>query len=222
MRLEAQPSSDEPVEGERVVFQGGEPLLDLRLEDRVRDVRSRGALDVVLQTNARTLTHARAVALRAAGVGALDVSLHGVTAAMHDFHTQAPGSFEETLAGMRAAREAGLVFGVSVVVTRSNFRHLAEIVALVAELGATAVHFVAVAPHGRALTHAAMLVPPPALVADPLAHAVAIASKRALRVVLADRPDPLFAGLGATAPLAAAGAGGPPQEERFQSATSSC
>lgn len=212
--------------GAAVVFQGGEPLLDAELADRVERARKAGARRVVVQTNARLLSVSLAQALRAAGLDAVDVSLHGSTAAMHDHHTQRPGSFDETLAGARAAHAAGIEVGVTTVVTRSNQRHLSEIVELAAKLGAASIHFVGVAPFGRALENADTLVPTAELVAPHLQRAKETASRLTLRVLFGDRSDPLFAGLGrvaeATPTRDACAPAACDRDAPFQSATPSC
>jgi MoaA/NifB/PqqE/SkfB family radical SAM enzyme len=137
--------------GSVVMFIGGEPTLHDTLPTWVERARARAAAEVVVQTNGRRLASpGYAEMLAAAGVTRLDVSLHGSTAPMHDFHSGVAGSFEETTGGLRHACDADLATGVTTVVTRSNFRHLAEIVQLAASLGAQACHFSLVQKYGKA------------------------------------------------------------------------
>jgi MoaA/NifB/PqqE/SkfB family radical SAM enzyme len=154
-------------EGGDVAFVGGEPTLFDELPGWVTQARAHGAAEVLVQTNGRRLGDASYVArLKAAGVTRLDVSLHGATAPMHDFHTAMPGSFEESTLGIRTASAGGLGVGVTTVVTRANFRHLQEIVRLAAALGARAVHLAVTRPLGSAAAVARMAAP-----AEPAARA---------------------------------------------------
>lgn len=192
--------------GEVVAFLGGEPTLAADLPAWIRAAAARGAARVVVQTNGRRLAYrayARALA-EASPRLALDVSLHGATAAMHDYHTGVPGSFAQTVQGLRHARAERLPFGVTTVVTRSSFRHLAEIVRVAHAAGAAAVHLAPVEPFGHAARTASRLVPAPEMVLPHLGRAVAEAQRLGLAVQIGDRvvSDPtgaaagLFAGLG--------------------------
>src|SRR5262245_8508013 len=99
-------------DGESVAFVGGEPTLDDRLLPWVAAAVRRGASLIIVQTNGRRLAYpayARALAEAASvepprGALRLDVSLHGSTEAMHDYHTQVSGSFRQTLTGITNAR----------------------------------------------------------------------------------------------------------------------
>jgi hypothetical protein len=78
---------------------------------------------VGVQTNGRHLAE-RAAELAKAGLTDVHVSLHGPTAAVHDYHTGVQGSFAALLAGVAAARAERLPVAATTVVTRSNFREL--------------------------------------------------------------------------------------------------
>ncbi|MEM9463030.1 MAG: radical SAM protein [Myxococcota bacterium] len=84
-----------------LVLSGGEPTLDPRLADYVRRGKARGVRAVELQTNATRLGDPeRCRELARAGVDTVFVSLHGATAAVSDRVTDAPKTFELTLAGL--------------------------------------------------------------------------------------------------------------------------
>lgn len=190
-------------EGEIVAFLGGEPTIFDALPGWIRAASERGASRVIVQTNGRRLAYkAFARALREASSRlALDVSLHGSTAAMHEYHTGAPGSFAQTIQGLRHARAERVPFGVTTVVTRSSFRHLVEIARLAHAAGAAAIHFAPAEPLGRASRDRARIVPASEMVAPHLKAAVAEAQRLRLGVMVGDRPSgplaaELFAGLG--------------------------
>jgi hypothetical protein len=92
-------------------------------------------------------------------------------------------------------------FGVTVVITRSSFRHLAEIARVSHASGAMAIHFATALPFGRAARDRARVIPATDMVAPYLSRAVAEARRLGMAVAIRDRavtPDAaeLFAGLG--------------------------
>src|SRR5215472_15658774 len=94
---------------DEVTFVGGEPTLDPRLAERVAAARALGFRRVGLQTNGRKLADRTFTAgLARGGLTDVHLSIHGAEAAVHDYHTGVPGSFDECLAGLAAARSEGL------------------------------------------------------------------------------------------------------------------
>lgn len=115
-----------------LAFSGGEALVHPSLLDFVRHARSRG-LVVTLKTNGLLLVEMSA-ALAAAGAGKVEVSLYGAQASTHDAFVQVPGSFERTVAGIRAARAAGLEARISFVLSRRNAEEVPEMLELAKSL----------------------------------------------------------------------------------------
>lgn len=169
--------------GETLAFVGGEPTLHDDLPSLVRRAK-RKAGRVVLQTNARRLAYpSYAESLAQAGVDAIDVSLHGSTEAMHDYHTSVVGSFRQTLRGAANGASVGMNVVMTCVVTRSNFRHLAEVVAVAQAIGAKAVRFQAPRFSGRALSARDRIVAHTDLVVPYLKRAVVAGRAHGLDVV---------------------------------------
>jgi MoaA/NifB/PqqE/SkfB family radical SAM enzyme len=155
-----------------LVLVGGEPTLRDDLPALVREAKQRGVTRVVLRTNARRLAYASyAKELAMAGVDGLEVGLHGSSAAMHDYHTNVPGSFAQTIRGVSHAVEAGMRVAVSCVVTRSNFRHLAELVQRGKTLGVAVVRFRSPDLTGRTAVARERIVAHPELVVPHLRRA---------------------------------------------------
>ncbi len=192
------------IEPGHVVFvQGGEPTIVDDLPAVIRALDARGARRIVVQTNGRRLAYrAFARALREASSKlSLDVSLHGSTAPMHDYHTQTPGSFKQTALGIRAAFAEGIEVSTTTVITRSNYRHLVEIVQLARGLNARATHLAKALPLGRAARASDRIVAPDELVRPYLARALAEASRLGLGWLAGERASHAevrerFAGLG--------------------------
>lgn len=188
--------------GEIVAFVGGEPTLHEALLDWAQAAKEAGARAVLVQTNGRRLAYSSyATALAEAGIDALDISLQGSNAAMHDYHTSVPGSFSQTLTGIANAQKLRLPVGVTTVVTRSNFRHLPEIVRTAHSRGANAIHFSLVAPIGRAEKARDRLRPPLPLVQPHLISALSLARSLGLETLAhphasSEKVRDRFAGLG--------------------------
>ena len=133
-----------------VSFTGGEPLLRDDLEELIA-AAVRLHLRVNLITNATLLAgNNRAAALRAAGLHSAQVSLEGPSADVHDGLTGAAGSFDRTLAGLDALREAGIHTHTNTTINAANADHLDDLVHLVAARGLTRLSMNMVIPTGSA------------------------------------------------------------------------
>lgn len=107
--------------GDDINLSGGEPTLLPNLEDWVALAREKGAGTIEIQTNATRIDTARARSLKDAGADLLFVSLHGSCAEVSDLVTNAPGTFEHTIAGLDAARECELRLRVNFVFCETNY-----------------------------------------------------------------------------------------------------
>src|SRR5262245_37911230 len=133
---------------------GGEPTTHPRLTDAIRLARSIGYRSVNLTTNGRLLRDAAlAQQLVESGITHLLISLHGATAEIHDAATDAPGSVEQTLAGIdnaMALRPAELETGMNVTIVRGNVDHLMPLTALAIAKRFSKINFQFTTPFGRA------------------------------------------------------------------------
>jgi len=96
----------------KVRLTGGEPLLRRGLVDLVRQISALRTLageplDLALTTNGHLLDEL-AAPLKAAGLNRVTVSMDAVDAPTFERITRVPGSYQAVLAGVRAARAAGL------------------------------------------------------------------------------------------------------------------
>ncbi|MFZ0272156.1 MAG: GTP 3',8-cyclase MoaA [Acidobacteriaceae bacterium] len=97
---------------EKIRLTGGEPLLRRGLTDLVRELSRLRTLDgtpldIALTTNGHLLEE-MAEPLRDAGLNRITVSMDAVDAEKFVRITRVPGSYERVLAGIRAAKKAGL------------------------------------------------------------------------------------------------------------------
>ena len=117
-----------------LILTGGEPLLRADVFDLAR-AGCRAGLRVLLATNGLPLSRGRAAEALASGVARISVSLDGATAPSHD-RLRGDGAFDGALAGIGAARAAGLPVQVGTTVMRANLAELAATNELAARLGA--------------------------------------------------------------------------------------
>lgn len=137
--------------GAMLVLTGGEPLLRRDLDDIVEHAAHAGLMPVV-GTNGMLLDAARARRLRAAGAVGAGISIDGTTAEFHDRLRGQDGAWEGAVAGMRAARAAGLGVLMQTTLFAENRGQLAGFADLAAEVGAMALNFFFLVCTGRGVT----------------------------------------------------------------------
>ena len=91
-----------------VSFTGGEPTLRDDLPELIRFARHDLGMRVNLITNGSLIDTALAQVLVEAGLNSAQVSLESPLATIHDQLTQVPGSWETSLRGLSALRDAGI------------------------------------------------------------------------------------------------------------------
>ncbi len=145
-----------------VGFVGGEPLAasddPAALEQWVAAARGCGFEAIGVQTHGRA-SAMRWSALVDAGVTDVQLSLHGARVDVHDYHTDVDGSFVAAVATAELLRRRGVTVVVRTVLTRSNFRVLAELPAVLARLGVAAWRITVPHATGRARTGFDHVVP---------------------------------------------------------------
>jgi len=116
-----------------LILSGGEPLLrpDLyRIAARAREI----GFHLSLSSNGTILDAGHARRLAEAGFDYVGVSLDGLPAT-HDRFRRSDGAFARALAGLHAARVAGLRVGVRMTLTEENAAQLPDVVALTERQG---------------------------------------------------------------------------------------
>lgn len=117
-----------------VVFTGGEPTLRDDLPDLVAYAEESG-LVTGLNTNGRRLAdRAYTERLRQAGLDHVQITVESADPSLHNALTRSD-AFEETLAGLRAARDAGLYTLTNTTLTKVNASGIEALVDLVAAEG---------------------------------------------------------------------------------------
>jgi radical SAM protein with 4Fe4S-binding SPASM domain len=132
-------------------IEGGEPLVRPDMMSMVELAAPR--FFIMLRTNATLATPPVAARLAQANLGIALVDLWGARAETHDALTGVEGSFQRSLAGIRALLAAGIETQMLLVLTRVNHRELADYLALAHDLGVSTVGILRLYPLGRAKAH---------------------------------------------------------------------
>ncbi len=160
---------------EGVVFTGGEPTLRPELPALLARARELDYRPIQVQTNGRMFASRRyAEELLAAGASEFSPALHGHLPALHDHLTRAPGSFAQTVAGIRNLRALGARVITNSVVVRANHRTLPELARLLIALDVAQLQFALVHPVGAVSRAFASLVPRMELLSRPLRSALRV------------------------------------------------
>ena len=99
---------------------GGEPLTRPHFLSLVQTLRAIPGLETLSVTTNGTLLAGQATKLAHAGISRINISLDAADEAACDALTGVPGSFRQTLAGIRAAKEAGLLVKLNAVLLPST------------------------------------------------------------------------------------------------------
>ena len=137
--------------GDELVLTGGEISLRRDLGLLIRRARALGYREVQLQSNGRRFAVAAfCEEMIAAGVTEFGPSLHGARPETHEALTRAPGSWRQTVQGIRNLRARGQRVITNSVVTRSNLEELPELARLLVALGVSQYQLAMVHPLGTA------------------------------------------------------------------------
>ena len=131
-----------------LVFSGGEPLLRKDLFGLMAECRKRG-IEIGMRSNGTMVNAKIAHRLAELELAVAGISLDGDTEESHDA-IRGRGSFQKTLAGVKALLDVGIRVNIEVVLSRSNAEASLQFVQLAETWGVTEVNFSAIAPQGRA------------------------------------------------------------------------
>lgn len=169
---------------DELVLTGGEPTARPDIVRLVAAARAMGYRLVQVQTNGRMLAYGKLVdELIRAGATEFSPALHGASSEVHDSLTRAPGSFEQTVRGIRNVRERGMPVVTNSVVVKANLGQLPELVELLGSLGVQQSQLAFVHPVGTAFELFDEVVPRLADVVEPVRASVRAAKRHSMRLV---------------------------------------
>jgi MoaA/NifB/PqqE/SkfB family radical SAM enzyme len=149
-----------------VVFTGGECSIRKDIFELIAFARRLGYEKIQIQTNGRMFSYME-LCRRAIEAGAteFEIAIHGHIAQLHDYLTSGEGSFYQTVQAIKNLRELGMPVFTNTVITKPNYRHLAQIAQLLVELGVSQFQFAFVHPMGQAKDNFDSVVPRMSMVA---------------------------------------------------------
>lgn len=131
-----------------VVLTGGEPLVRPDILELVQHASSLG-LQVAIATNGTLIDTEMARRLRKAGVCDVAIGLDAATPELHDFIRNVSGTFDRTMRGIHACREAGMCLQINVTVMKHNYEEIPRLLDLADGLDAEIVLLYQLVPQGR-------------------------------------------------------------------------
>jgi AdoMet-dependent heme synthase len=142
-----------------IILTGGEPMLRPDIY-HIAEYGTGLGLRMVMAPCGTLLTEDSCAKLKAAGIRRISLSIDGATAPAHDSFRRVDGAFDSVIAGIAAARKAGLEFQINTTVTKLNIHELPAIFDLVVKLGAVSFHPFLLVPTGRGKELADQEIPP--------------------------------------------------------------
>ncbi len=147
-----------------VVFTGGEPTVHPDFLHLVGYARELDYKSIQIQTNGRMFGYKKFCldAIRIGGGSAViefSPSLHGHKAELHDYLTCAPGSFDQTVQGIKNLKALGQRVITNSVINSANYRHLPDLAKLLVKLGVDQFQFAFVHIVGTARENKKWIVP---------------------------------------------------------------
>ncbi len=132
-----------------LTFSGGEPLLRRDLYDAIERANDSGML-CTIASNGTLMTPEVAKKLAKAGIRRVEIGLDGASAEIHDFLRNKPGSFKETIQGIKNCAVIGFdELATTMTLHSKNINELEETMNLAEKLGATRFYLNRLIPAGR-------------------------------------------------------------------------
>jgi len=143
-----------------VVFTGGEPTIHPNFLDLVRLAKKLNFQTIQVQSNGRLFAYKEfCQEMIKAGANEFSPALHGHTEDLHDYLTTVPGSFNQTVQGIKNLKIFGQRVIANTVITKSNYRHLPEIARLLVFLNVDQYQFAFIHIAGTAWENRNSIVP---------------------------------------------------------------
>jgi MoaA/NifB/PqqE/SkfB family radical SAM enzyme len=119
----------------KIVLTGGEPALHPDILKIIKLAKDSGFQNIQIQSNGRMFAYLSfCIKAIKAGANEFALSLHGHKSHLHDYLTDAPGSFDQTVQGIKNLKKLGQEAILNTVITEYNYRFLPDIARLLVGL----------------------------------------------------------------------------------------
>jgi pyruvate-formate lyase-activating enzyme len=143
-----------------LVLTGGEPTVQPHFLAALRLAARLGYRSIQIQTNGRLFAYEKLChATIEAGATEFSPALHAATADVHDRLTRAPGSWEQSVAGIRNLVRLGQTVLTNTVITSLGYRQTPQLARLLVSLGVQQMQLAFVHIVGTAADNSHWLVP---------------------------------------------------------------
>ena len=180
---------------DRVIFTGGEPTIRKDILNLVRYAKRLGFDVIQIQTNGRMFYYKKfCEQMIEAGANEFALALHGPTPEVHDFLTRAPGSFKQTVMGIKNLKSLGQKVIMNSVVTKPNYRFTPDTARLFVALKVDQFQFAFVHATGNAKVYFDSMMPRMSLAVPYLKKALQIGIDAGIPVMVEAVPFCLLKG----------------------------
>ncbi|MFW6025553.1 MAG: radical SAM protein [Candidatus Woesearchaeota archaeon] len=125
-----------------VVFTGGEFTIRKDSIELVKYAKKLGYEVIQIQTNGRRFSNMKYLKeMFSAGANEFSPALHGHTPQVHDYLTRSPGSWSQTVKGIKNVKKLGGRVVANSVLVKPNYRYLPQMAELFVSLGADQFQF---------------------------------------------------------------------------------
>lgn len=178
-----------------VVFTGGEFTLRDDCIKLVHLAKQLGFSTIQLQSNGRMFSNIDfCKKMISAGANEFSPALHGHSAEIHDYLTESPGAFKQTVQGIRNIKQLGQYIVANSVIVKANYRTAPLTAQLFADLNVDQFQFAFVHAMGNAQKNFKSMIPNKSLVVPYLKKGIDIAVKNGVKVMVEAIPFCLMQG----------------------------
>jgi len=174
---------------EGVVLTGGEVSIREDFFELLSHARSLGFKSIQVQSNGSRFYYKdfceKAIA---AGMTEFAPAIHGHIPELHDYLTQAPGSFRQTYQGIKNMVGLGVPVITNTVVVKPNYHYLPDIASMLVELGVKQYQFAFMHAMGNALKNFDQMMPPVSLAAPYIHKGLQIGINKKIMVMAEAMP----------------------------------
>jgi len=135
-------------------FTGGEPTIRRDIFELVEFAKKQGFRTIRIQTNGRMFASEQFTnKIIDAGANYFKFTVNAHTAKIHDFLSQVPGSFNQTIKGLKNVKAMGRTVEANILINKQNYRFLPQTVKFLVDLGVSQFTLISPSYIGNALDY---------------------------------------------------------------------